>query len=68
MSHSNLVLSRRLGEQVVVKDFSSGNEVYITVVEINRGQIRLSIRAPKEVEVDRLEIFLRKNPPLKEVS
>jgi carbon storage regulator len=46
-----LVLSRKLGEKIVI----NGN-IVLTVVKIDRNQIRLGIEAPKDVPVYREEI------------
>ena len=46
-----LVLSRKLGEKIVI-----GDNIVVTVVKIDRNQIRLGIEAPLEVPVYREEI------------
>jgi carbon storage regulator len=46
-----LVLSRKLGEKIVI-----GDNIVVTVVKIDRNQIRLGIEAPHEVAVYREEI------------
>lgn len=46
-----LVLSRKLGEKIVI-----GDNVVITVVKIDRNQIRLGIDAAQDVPVYREEI------------
>jgi carbon storage regulator len=46
-----LVLSRRLGESVVISD-----DITITVVDIRGDKVRLGIDAPLDVSVDRLEV------------
>jgi carbon storage regulator len=46
-----LVLSRKLGEKIVV-----GENIVITVVKIDRNQIRIGIEAPQNVPVYREEI------------
>ncbi|MBX6315507.1 MAG: carbon storage regulator CsrA [Isosphaeraceae bacterium] len=47
-----LVLSRKLGEKIVI-----GDNIIVTVVKIDRNQIRLGIEAPPEVAVYREEIL-----------
>jgi len=46
-----LVLSRKLGEKIVI-----GNDVVVTLVKIDRNQVRIGIEAPKDVPVHREEI------------
>ena len=47
-----LVLSRRLGEKIKI-----GPDVWVTVVDIDRGKVRLGIEAPKDVSVMRQELL-----------
>jgi carbon storage regulator len=46
-----LVVSRKVGEKVII-----GENIVITVVDIDRGKIRLGIEAPRDVPVYRQEI------------
>jgi carbon storage regulator len=50
-----LVLSRRLGESIVI-----GGEIYVTVVSIKGDNVRLGVTASADVPVDRLEIHERR--------
>ncbi len=47
-----LVLSRKLGEKIVI-----GDNIVVTIVKIDRNQIRIGIEAPGEVPVYREEIL-----------
>jgi carbon storage regulator len=47
-----LVLTRRSGESVMI-----GDEVVITVLEVRGDVIRLGIRAPRDIQVHREEIY-----------
>ncbi len=47
-----LVLSRKLGEKIVI-----GDDVVIRVVEIQGDKVRLGIDAPREVGVHRQEVY-----------
>jgi carbon storage regulator len=47
-----LVLSRKLGEKICI-----GENVCITVVDIDRGKVRLGIEAPRDVPVFRQELL-----------
>jgi carbon storage regulator len=49
-----LILTRRVGESIIV-----GDNVTITVLGIKGNQIRLGVNAPKEVSVHREEIYQR---------
>jgi carbon storage regulator len=51
-----LVLSRKLGEKIYI-----GDNVCITVVDIDRGKIRLGIEAPRDVPIYRQELLPLKN-------
>lgn len=50
-----LVLTRRIGEKVVI-----GSNVSVTVVSCAGNQVRLGIDAPEEIAVDREEVRERK--------
>ncbi len=50
-----LILTRKLGESVIV-----GDNIRITVVKIDKQQIKLGIDASKNVIVDREEIVKKK--------
>lgn len=47
-----LVLSRKPGESIVI----AGN-IRVTVVEVRAGKVRIGVEAPKEVSVDRSEVY-----------
>ena len=47
-----LVLSRKLGEKIVI-----GDNIVVTVVKIDRNQIRIGIEAPGCVPIYREEIL-----------
>jgi carbon storage regulator len=49
-----LILTRRVGETVVI-----GDDVDVTVLGIKGRQVRLGVKAPKEVAVHRKEIYDR---------
>jgi carbon storage regulator len=53
-----LVISRRIGEEVVV-----GPDVRIRVVSLHGNQVRLAIEAPESVRVDREEVRARRLSP-----
>jgi carbon storage regulator len=47
-----LVLSRKLGEKIYI-----GDNICITVVDIDRGKIRLGIDAPRDIPIYRQELL-----------
>jgi carbon storage regulator len=50
-----LVLSRKLGEQIVI----DGN-IRVTVISIKGNQVRIGIEAPPQIVVDRSEVRERR--------
>jgi carbon storage regulator len=54
-----LVLSRRIGERIVVPD----GELTITVLAVQGNTVRLGISAPAEVNVYREELWVRLSQP-----
>ncbi len=46
-----LVLTRRLGESIIIE----GN-IKVTVIDINKQQIKLGIDAPKHITINREEV------------
>ncbi|MDZ7373232.1 MAG: carbon storage regulator CsrA [candidate division KSB1 bacterium] len=49
-----LVLTRKLGESIVI-----GDNIRVTVVEIHGKQVRLGVEAPRDVSVHRGEVYER---------
>ena len=54
-----LALSRKPGEQVVI-----GNDITLTVVEVNGNRVRLAFDAPDQVRILRAELACRPGEPL----
>jgi carbon storage regulator len=50
-----LILTRRTGETLRI-----GDDVEVTVMAVNGSQVRIGIKAPRDVVVDRQEIAERK--------
>jgi len=46
-----LILTRKLGESIIIED-----NIKITVVDINKQQIKLGIDAPKHITINREEV------------
>ena len=46
-----LILTRRLGESIIIED-----NIKVTVVDINKQQIKLGIDAPKHITINREEV------------
>lgn len=51
-----LILTRRVGEMLII-----GEKIQITVLSVKGPQVRIGVEAPREVPVDRKEIYLRKS-------
>ncbi len=51
-----LILTRRLGESIIIED-----NIKITVIDINKQQIKLGIDAPKHITINREEIAKKVN-------
>ena len=47
-----LILTRKLGESIII-----GENVQLSVVEINKSNIKIGINAPKDITVYRDEVF-----------
>lgn len=52
-----LVLSRNVGTSIII----NGN-ITVTVLEYNRGQVRLGIDAPRDVDIVREELIANRDP------
>jgi carbon storage regulator len=50
-----LILTRRTGETLHI-----GDDVQVTVMAVNGSQVRIGIKAPRNISVDREEIAQRK--------
>ena len=46
-----LILSRKVGERIVI-----GDDIWVTVLELSQGKVRLGIAAPENIRIDREEI------------
>ena len=49
-----LILARKVGEAIAIAD-----DIKITIVDIQGGQVRLGVEAPSHVSVHREEIYQR---------
>jgi carbon storage regulator len=47
-----LVLTRRANQSIMI-----GHDIVVTVLEVRGDQIRIGIRAPREIDVHREEVF-----------
>ena len=47
-----LVLTRRADQSIMI-----GHDVVVTVLEVRGDQVRLGIKAPREIDVHREEVF-----------
>jgi carbon storage regulator len=58
-----LVLSRRIGEEIVI-----GDQIRIVVSDIKANRVRLGVTAPSTVRVDRQEVRERRSFPSSSTS
>ena len=49
-----LILTRRIGESIII-----GDDISITILDTKYNQVRIGIKAPLEVSVNREEIYKR---------
>jgi len=49
-----LILTRRVGESLII-----GDDIFINILGVNGNQIRIGVKAPKEISVHREEIYNR---------
>ncbi len=49
-----LVLTRKVGEKLLV-----GEDILVSVIEVNRGSVRLGVEAPQSVSILRFEVYER---------
>lgn len=49
-----LILTRKIGESLLI-----GDDVEITVLSVRGSQVKLGVKAPKEISVHREEIYQR---------
>lgn len=49
-----LILSRNVGQRIYI-----GEDLTITVVQIQSGQVKIGIEAPNEIPVHREEIYFK---------
>lgn len=52
-----LLLTRHVGERLVIR--TGGGDVWVTVVETHRGEVRLAIHAPPEMSILREELVAK---------
>jgi carbon storage regulator len=49
-----LILTRKLGESIIV-----GENIQISIIDINKKNIKLGVNAPKSIAVFREEVFVK---------
>lgn len=47
-----LILTRRIGESIIIDD-----KIQVTVLAVKGNQVRLGIKAPEEIAINREEIY-----------
>lgn len=51
-----LILTRRIGETIII-----GDDIEVTVLAVQGSQVRIGVKAPKDVVVDREEIRIKRD-------
>jgi carbon storage regulator len=49
-----LILTRKLGESIIIDD-----NVQISVIEINKNNIKIGVNAPRDLPIYREEVYLK---------
>lgn len=49
-----MVLTRKVGEKLII-----GDDITISVIEVNRGGVRIGVEAPRNVSILRHEVYER---------
>jgi carbon storage regulator len=49
-----LILTRKLGESIIIDE-----NVQVSVIEINKNNIKIGVNAPKKLTIYREEVFLK---------
>lgn len=50
-----LILTRKKGQRIVI-----GEEITVEILQVDGGAVRIGVTAPRDVQVDREEIAVRK--------
>ena len=50
-----LVLTRRVGEKIMISD-----DICVTIVEVSGDRVRVGVEAPRSMRVDRHEVHVRR--------
>lgn len=53
-----LVLSRKVGESVIIGELSSPDHVVVQLLTIDAHKVRIGIQAPADIRVDRKEVAI----------
>jgi len=49
-----LILTRRIGEKLLI-----GDDIEVVVLDVNRNQVKVGIKAPRDLTVLREELYIR---------
>ena len=49
-----LILTRRIGEKLLI-----GDDIEVVVLDVNRNQVKVGIKAPRSMTVLREELYIR---------
>lgn len=49
-----LILTRRIGEKLLI-----GDNIEVVILDVNRNQVKVGIKAPRDMTVLREELYIR---------
>lgn len=49
-----LILTRRIGEKLLI-----GDDIEVVVLDVNRNQVKVGIKAPRDLTVLREELYIK---------
>lgn len=57
----SLVLTRKPRETIVLHNPDTGLEIHVLIAKVENNHVSLAITAPDHIQIDRYEIWMKKN-------